>query len=299
MLKNLHTILKSEDLSHIMEKKERGENMERLKEARVKAGITQHEIAEALNINRTTYNKYENGASKPTPETLSRIADYFHVSVDYLLGRDSAAGPAPSLSVAQNLKHYRKLAGLRTVQAAQLAGVPGKRWLDWEQGKALPTDEELAFAADALEVSVDDLRAEPEDDTVPGLLPVKKKKIPVLGEIACGKPIFADEQREVWVSVSEELVCDYALIAKGDSMLPRIRDGDLVFIREMPVVENGKIAAVLIDDEATLKRVFYDSEKQKLMLVPDNPNYEPFMYVGEELMTIRILGLAVAAQTIL
>ena len=202
--------------------------MERLKEVRMKAGVTQHEIAEALNINRTTYNKYENGATKPSPETLSRIADYFRVSVDYLLGRD-----APSESA----------------------------------------------------------------ETVPGLIAVRKQKIPVLGEIACGKPIFADEDREVYVSVSEDLVCDYALIAKGDSMLPRIHDGDLVFIREMPVVENGRIAAVLIDDEATLKRVFFDPEKHKLMLVPDNPAFQPFMYVGEELETVRILGLAVAAQT--
>ena len=61
--------------------------MERLKEVRVKAGVTQHDIAEILKIDRTTYNKYENGASNPTPETLSRIADYFHVTVDYLLGR--------------------------------------------------------------------------------------------------------------------------------------------------------------------------------------------------------------------
>lgn len=271
--------------------------MERLKQLRNKAGLTQTEMCSMFGVAQNTYSQWETDKREPDFKTLSRIADYFHVSVDYLLGRDSAAGPAPSLSVAQNLKHYRKLAGLRTVQAAQLAGVPGKRWLDWEQGNALPTDEELAFAAAALEVSVDDLRAEPEDDTVPGLLPVKKKKIPVLGEIACGKPIFADEQREIWVSVSEELVCDYALIAKGDSMLPRIRDGDLVFIREMPVVENGKIAAVLIDDEATLKRVFFDPEKHKLMLVPDNPAYQPFMYVGEELETVRILGLAVAAQT--
>ena len=61
--------------------------MERLKEVRVNSGATQQEIARALKIDRTTYNKYENGASNPTPETLSRIADYFHVSVDYLLGR--------------------------------------------------------------------------------------------------------------------------------------------------------------------------------------------------------------------
>lgn len=272
-------------------------NTARLVALRKKQNLTQTEFSKLLNVSQAAVGNWELGKREPDLETLSRIADYFHVSVDYLLGRDSSQESRPPRSVGQNLKHYRELAGLRTVQAAQLAGVTGKRWLDWEQEKALPTDEELASAASALNVSVSDLRAEPEDDIVPGLLPVKKKKIPVLGEIACGKPIFADEQREVWVSVSEELVCDYALIAKGDSMLPRIRDGDLVFIREMPVVENGKIAAVLIDDEATLKRVFFEPEKHKLMLVPDNPAYQPFMYVGEELETVRILGLAVAAQT--
>ena len=272
-------------------------NTARLVALRKKHNLTQTEFSKLLNVSQAAVGNWELGKREPDLETLSRIADYFHVSVDYLLGRDSSHESRPPRSVGYNLKHYRELAGLRTVQAAQLAGVTGKRWLDWEQEKALPTDEELASAASALNVSVSDLQAEPEDDTVPGLLPVKKKKIPVLGEIACGKPIFADEQREVWVSVSEELICDYALIAKGDSMHPRIRDGDLVFIREMPVVENGKIAAVLIDDEATLKRVFFDPEKHKLMLVSDNPAYQPFMYVGEELETIRVLGLAVAAQT--
>ena len=80
-------------------------------------------------------------------------------------------------------------------------------------------------------------------------------------------------------------------------MLPRIHDGDLVFIREMPVVPNGRIAAVLIEDEATLKRVFFDAEKQQLTLIADNTAYPPFVYIGEDLMSIRILGLAVAAQT--
>lgn len=202
--------------------------MERLKQLRNKAGLTQTEMCSMFGVAQNTYSQWETDKREPDFKTLSRIADYFQVSVDYLLGRD-----APSESA----------------------------------------------------------------ETVPGLIAVRKQKIPVLGEIACGKPIFADEDREVYVSVSEDLVCDYALIAKGDSMLPRIHDGDLVFIREMPVVENGRIAAVLIEDEATLKRVFFYPEKQKLMLVSDNPAWEPFLYVGEELGTVRILGLAVAAQT--
>lgn len=200
----------------------------KLKQLRKERGLLQKDISQIFNVSMGAVGNWESGNRIPDSETLSRIADYFRVSVDYLLGRDT-----PSESA----------------------------------------------------------------ETVPGLIAVRKQKIPVLGEIACGKPIFADEDREVYVSVSEDLVCDYALIAKGDSMLPRIHDGDLVFIREMPVVENGRIAAVLIDDEATLKRVFFDPEKHKLMLVPDNPAFQPFMYVGEELETVRILGLAVAAQT--
>lgn len=278
-------------------------NTARLIALRKEHHLTQSDFANLLNVSQAAVGNWELGKREPDLETLSRIADYFQVSVDYLLGRSNDPAPeqkGPLLpTLAMNLRYYRLASHLSTSQAAKLADVPAGTWLSWEQGKALPSDEELARAAEVIGVSVSDLGidAEQAEETIPGLLPVKKKKIPVLGEIACGKPIFADEQREVWVSVSEELVCDYALIAKGDSMLPRIRDGDLVFIREMPVVENGKIAAVLIENEATLKRVFFDPEKHKLMLVPDNPAYQPFMYVGDELETVRILGLAVAAQT--
>ena len=203
----------------------------RLAQIRKQRGLSQQKLADTLGVSRSTVAMWETGPNQPDPDMLLRIADFFHVSVDYFLGRTDDPAPAASFS------------------------------------------------------------------DIPNVRQVTKRKIPVLGEIACGKPIFADEQRDVYVSVTEELVCDYALIAKGDSMLPRIRDGDLVFIREMPVVPNGKIAAVLIDDEATLKRVFFDAENRKLMLIPDNPAYEPFMYVGEELQTVRIMGLAVAAQT--
>jgi repressor LexA len=124
--------------------------------------------------------------------------------------------------------------------------------------------------------------------------PVTKKRFPMLGEIACGEPIFADEDREHCVMVDMDIDADFCLTAKGDSMInARINDGDIVFIKEMPLVENGEIAAVIIGDEATLKRVYYYKEQNKLVLNPENPRYEPLVYVNNELDTIRILGKAV------
>lgn len=124
--------------------------------------------------------------------------------------------------------------------------------------------------------------------------PVQLKKFRLLGEIACGKPIFADEQHDAYIEASSDIRADFCLIAKGDSMVnARIYDGDVVFIREQPMVENGEIAAVIIDDEATLKRWYYYPEKHKLMLVAENPKYEPLVYIGEELNEVRCLGKAV------
>ena len=131
-----------------------------------------------------------------------------------------------------------------------------------------------------------------------GVMPIKKQKIRLLGEIACGEPIFCDEDRESYVEVGTDIRADFCLRAKGDSMInARIMDGDIVFIREQPMVDNGEIAAVIIDDEATLKRVYYYKEKNKLVLQAENPKYEPLVYVNEELDTIRILGKAVAFQS--
>lgn len=78
----------------------------------------------------------------------------------------------------------------------------------------------------------------------------------------------------------------------------RIYDGDIVFIKKQDMVNNGEIAAVIIDNEATLKRVYYYPEKNKIVLNPENPAFEPLVYINEELNEIRILGKAVAFQSI-
>lgn len=119
------------------------------------------------------------------------------------------------------------------------------------------------------------------------------KKVPLLGAIACGEPIYREENE--WIRLPKNVHADFCLRCEGDSMInARIFDGDIVFIQACQIVDNGQIAAVSINNEATLKRVYYYPEKNKLVLNPENPAYEPFVYTNEELNDIRILGRAVA-----
>lgn len=131
-----------------------------------------------------------------------------------------------------------------------------------------------------------------------GIRPIKTKKFPMLGKIACGEPIYADADYETFVEASVDINADFCLTAKGDSMInARIFNGDVVFIKRQPSVENGEIAAVIINDEVTLKRVYLYSNNGKLVLNPENPKYEPLVYTNEELNQIHILGKAVAFQS--
>ncbi len=202
--------------------------MIRLKECRLNKNLKQSDVARFLNIATNSYSQWENGKREPDYESLSKLADFFGVSVDYLLGRSDEPSPA----------------GL---------------------------------------------------ENVPGIFPIKKKKIPVLGNVACGEPTFADEQRDAWIMASDDIEADFCLVAHGDSMTgAHIEDGDIVFIKQMEVVPNGYIAVVLIDDETTLKYVDYRMETFTLILSPANPAYRMQVYQGEELNRIRILGMAVA-----
>ncbi len=149
----------------------------------------------------------------------------------------------------------------------------------WLSGKDVPMDRNNTSDIDLSEV----------DNVVP--FP-NMKKVPLLGSIACGEPITAEENIETYLNMPENTKGTFALRCKGDSMITaRIFDGDIVFIREQPDVENGEIAAVLIDNEATLKRVYkYDN---RIELRAENPTFQPLSYEGEKLADIRILGKAV------
>lgn len=119
------------------------------------------------------------------------------------------------------------------------------------------------------------------------------RKVPLIGSIACGAPILAEEHIEEYIDIPKHISADFALTCKGDSMInARIFDGDIVYIRQQDTVDNGEIAAVLIDTEATLKRV--QLFEDHISLEPENPQYRPLVYWGEDMNNVRILGKAMA-----
>lgn len=139
-----------------------------------------------------------------------------------------------------------------------------------------------------------------DDDSVSLLKearPISTVSLPLLGNVACGEPIFAEENVESYIDAEEGTQADFCLRVKGDSMInARIFDGDVIFVKKQDMVDNGEIAVVLIDEEATVKRVYYDRENNVITLMPENPTYKPMRYTGAELDTVRILGKVLAGQ---
>lgn len=130
--------------------------------------------------------------------------------------------------------------------------------------------------------------------------PIELKRFPILGEIACGVPKYTNEDRESYVMAGTNINADFCLRASGDSMVgARILDGDIVFIRKQDMVENGEIAAVVVnnDSEATLKRLYYYPDKGVLILKPENPAYEDLIFSRNELNQVHVLGKAMAFQS--
>lgn len=126
--------------------------------------------------------------------------------------------------------------------------------------------------------------------------PVDTRRFPVLGSVACGKPIYMNEEKEVYFDSASTIDADFILVAKGHSMInARINDGDIVFVRKQEYVENGEIAVVAIDDEATLKRFYrYDGV---IVLRAENPEYKDIEIRPGDQKEVRILGKAVAFQS--
>lgn len=152
----------------------------------------------------------------------------------------------------------------------------------------------LKNLADILDISPASLIGWEDENIVK----IVKIKIPVLGSVACGQPIFADENLDCYVDTINNIHADYALWAKGDSMIDaRINDGDLIFVKKQDMVENGEIAVVLIDEEVTLKKFIFEKDKNRVILVPANSKYLPFIYEGEDIKKIHVIGKAVAFQS--
>lgn len=214
------------------------------------------------------------------------------------------------LQLYKNIKHRRKELGMTQTDLAKKLGYTDKSMISKiENGSIdLPQSKIISFA-EVLNISPSDLMGWEEPSPankldyskISNIMPLPYKEgrtVPLIGSIACGVPILADENIEKEVMLPEDISADFCLRCKGDSMInARIYDGDIVFIRKQPMVENGEIAAVLIDEmadvsEATLKRVYI--YKDKIMLIAENPAYPPMVYSNEDMNSVRIMGKAVA-----
>lgn len=196
------------------------------------------------------------------------------------------------------LSERRKELGLTQKEVADAVGVAEATVSRWESGEiANMRRDRISALAKILKCSADFIMTGNQNvPTVPpGFEPLPKMvKRPLVGSIACGEPITAEENIEDYVDVPENVQCDFCLRCKGDSMIDAgIHDGDVVYIHIQPEVENGQIAAVRIDGEATLKRVFWNEESQTLQLLAENRNFAPLVYTGQVLDTVHIEGRAV------
>lgn len=198
---------------------------------------------------------------------------------------------------AKNLNEQMDKLGISQDDIVKALGYSSSTVSDWCNAKKYPRVSKMQALADYLGVSLFYLREDHASDSArsdipPGFHPLPDMvEVPLVGQIACGDPITAEENLEGTVNIPEAWGATFALTCKGDSMEPRIKNGDLVAIRQQPEVENGQIAAVRLDNEATLKKVYFYSDR--LELRPINPDYESIVLYGEEINTVAIEGLAV------
>lgn len=202
------------------------------------------------------------------------------------------------MTMGERIKALRIQHGLTQEELGQKVGVQKSAIYKYETGLVVNLKrsmiEKLALALGVKPTYLMGLSDE-ETTIPPGFEPLPKTvKRPLVGAIACGEPITAEENIEDYVDVPEDAHCDFCLRCKGDSMIDAgIHDGDIVYIHIQPEVENGQIAAVRIDGEATLKRVFWDEQQQVLQLNPCNSSMSPMIFTGSVLETVHIEGKAV------
>ncbi|EOH94785.1 helix-turn-helix domain-containing protein [Enterococcus pallens] len=211
----------------------------------------------------------------------------------------------------ENLRRLRTLKNISTTELAHEIQVSQSTISDWENAKKMPRSGSIQKIADFFGVQKTDLLIDKtaqtklnvynmvEEDNAPYHALNKKLKlvkIPILGAISCGEPILAEQNFDGYrEEIAETLPSPadnlFYLRAKGDSMSPRIPEGSYVMIQKQPNVEDGEVAAVIVngDEEATLKRV--KRQNGIVMLIADNTKYSPILITPD--VPARIIGKAV------
>ena len=210
-----------------------------------------------------------------------------------------------NMITAERLKQCRIKAKQTLEQIGNLTGVHKTTVMRWEKGKTerigLPTIQALAtyYRVNPAWLMGADVPMDPSATIPTGFSPVPDTvKRPRLGKISCGVPIMSEENFDGYDEVPKHIDCDFTLVCDGDSMTgARILDGDIVYIKQQPMVENGEIAAVLVDGcEKLLKRVYIT--ETSITLQAENPKYSPLIFIREDMNRVSIIGKAVAFMSV-
>ena len=200
------------------------------------------------------------------------------------------------MTTGERIKCRRKELSMSAEQLAEKVSLSPATIYRYEKGdiEKVPADvlKKIAAALNSSPAYLMGWEVENKQPIPPGFQPLPQRdRIPRVGQIACGTPILAEENVEAYDEVPSDWHADFTLLCKGDSMEPKIKDGDVVAIHCQPMVENGEIAAVLIDGEATLKRVFLFDDHIELRA--ENPAFATIIRIGEAMNTVAIEGKAV------
>ena len=207
--------------------------------------------------------------------------------------------------VGLKIRSRRQELGMTQKELADKLGYTNKSSIGKiESGINDITQSKVVAFADALQTTPAYLMGwEDEEPTAPihpDIKDIKKYRTPMLGDVACGTPIVANPEYETYIETDFNPKANHCVRARGDSMIgARIYDGDIVFIKDCDMVDNGDIAVVIIDDEVTLKRFYYYPDQNIVQLIAENPNYAPLIYSGEELNHIKIVGKALFFQGVI
>ena len=189
--------------------------------------------------------------------------------------------------IGKNIRYLRKRAGYSQEQVARKLEVTQGTVSQWENGLTEPDTRTLAQLAQMFSVPLDYfLSEEPHRDL--DSIRITRQAVPIVGEIACGEPITAQQNIEGYADLPDGVHADFALRCKGDSMEPTFMHGDLVLIRNSPDFQPGQIAAIGIEGEALLKHVYRQGEN--ILCVSENPAYAPQTFHADQ---VTIYGLAV------
>ena len=279
-----------------------------IKEYRTENGMSMDQFAQRSGLSKAyvsvlerNYNPVNGKPVVPSLETIKAVSlaigKDFNDVIALLDGNQPVRlKEAAQMTTGERIKSRRKELSMSAEQLAEKVGLSPATIYRYENGEIekVPADilKKIARVLNSSPACLMGWEPENKPSIPSGFQPLPQMdRVPRVGRIACGEPILAEENIEGYDRVPHKWNADFTLICKGDSMAPKIKDGDIVAIHSQPSVENGEIAAVLIETEATLKRVFLF--KDHIELRAENPSFPSIVLIGEDMNQVIIEGKAV------